>query len=84
MSEEKIGTVTHYYDNISVAIIKLEKPLKVGDQVRFQGHNDFTQTISSMQVEHSDIQDANVGDEVGVKVDEKLSEGDSVFGVNPS
>jgi len=82
MAEEKlIGKVTHYFGNISVAVIKLTKgDLKVGDKVRFKGGDtDFEQEISSMQAEHTNIEKAKKGDDFGVKVDQKVREGYKVY-----
>lgn len=78
--EKLIGKITHYYDKIGVAIVKLSAPLSVGDEIHFHGNTtDFTQKVESIQVEHSDIQDAKKGDEVGIKVNEKVREGDEVY-----
>jgi len=75
----KIGEVTHYYPNIGVAIIKLNSPLKVGDNLKFEGNKtDFSQPVSEMQYNHTAIEKAEVGKEVGVKVKEEVREGDIV------
>jgi putative protease len=81
MAEEKlIGKITHYFGNISVGIIELTDRLKVGDKIHIKGHaTDFEQTIDSMQVEHQDVQEAKSGDAIGVKVTQKIKEGDSVY-----
>jgi len=80
MSEKKIGTITHFFDNISVGIIKLEGDIKIGDRVRFQGATtNFEQEITSMQYEHENIESAKKGQEVGVKTNEKVREGDNVY-----
>ncbi len=56
---KKIGTVTHYYGNIGVAIIELSAKLSVGDMIKFEsGGNEFEQKVESMQVEHKDIEAA--------------------------
>jgi putative protease len=83
MAEEKpIGEITHYYGGIGVAIVKFKKEMEVGEEVRFKGaHTDFTQKIESMQYDHKDIKSAKKGQEVGIKVDEKVHEGDEVFEV---
>lgn len=78
--EKLIGKVTHYYDKAGVAIVKLSAPAAVGDEIHFCGNKtDFEQTIESMQVEHEDIKKAKKGDEIGVKVNDKVREGDEVY-----
>ena len=82
MPEQEIGTVTHYYGNISVAIIKLSDSLKVGDSIHIKGHSeDFTQEISSMQIEHKEVTEAKSGEFVGIKVSQKTHPNDKVFKV---
>lgn len=75
MADQKIGTVTHYYDKIQVAVIKLSKgDLKVGDALKLndKNGNPFTQEVSSMQIEHASIDIAKKGDEFGLKVDKQV------------
>ena len=82
MAEEKlIGEVTHFFGHINVAIIKLKNgELKVGDKIKFSGHHaDFEQEVSSMQIEHQNIDKVKTGDEFGIKVDQKVREGTKVY-----
>ena len=80
--EKPIGVVTHYYGGIEVAIVKFKKAVKVGTEVRFCGSStDFYQKIESMQYEHKDIDSAKKGQEIGIKVDEKVREGDEIYEV---
>ncbi len=83
MAEERlIGKIAHYYGHINVGIIELSDALKVGDTIHIKGHtSDFTQQISSMQIEHADVNEAKAGDLAGIKLDEKVHEHDSVFKV---
>lgn len=75
-----IGRVTHYYGGIGVAIIKFGKKVAVGDRVRFKGAtSDFEETIKSMQFNHEEIKEAKKNQEVGIKVGDKVREGDEVF-----
>ncbi|OHB22908.1 MAG: hypothetical protein A2939_04250 [Parcubacteria group bacterium RIFCSPLOWO2_01_FULL_48_18] len=75
-----MGCVTHYFGGVEVAIVKLNKTVKVGDEACFRGHTtDFCQTIDSMQFDHQPIVSAQKGKEVGIKVKEKVREGDGVF-----
>lgn len=77
---KKIGKVTHYFGKIGVGIVKVSEPIKIGDKLKFKGATtDFEQEVSSMQVEHKDIEEAKKGDEVGIKVDQKVREDDEVF-----
>jgi putative protease len=75
-----IGEVTHFFGNIDVAIVKFSKPVKVGTVVHFKGATtDFSQEIKSMQYEHESIETAKKGQQVGIKVKDKVHEGNEVF-----
>lgn len=78
-----IGKVTHYFGHPEVAIIKLEGPLEIGDEIRIVGgtDTDFTQEVDSMEIDHEKIEQADSGDEVGIKVDEKVRETYEVYKV---
>ncbi len=74
--KDVIGKVTHYYDKIGVAVIKLQKGLKVGDKVKFEKKDaSFEQTIGSMQLEHEQVSEGKKGDEIAVKVDQVAKDG---------
>ncbi len=78
--EERVGQVIHFYDKISVAVVRLEKELAIGDTIHVQGKAaDFEQKIESMQVNHQQVFSAKAGDEVAVKTDQKVKEGDIVY-----
>ena len=81
MSEKKMGKVTHYFAHIGVAAIEItEGELRVGDTIHVVGHtSDFTQKVSSMQVEHKSVDKATTGESIGIKVDEHAREHDEVF-----
>lgn len=83
MAEEEIGKVTHYFGHIKVAAIEVTKgTLSVGDTIRIKGHtSDFKQTIDSMQLDGKPIQEATVGQSVGVKVAEHARVHDVVYKV---
>ena len=82
MPEIAIGKITHYYGHISVAIIQLTDTLKPGETIHIKGHSsDFTQDVSSMQIEHKDVPEAKAGDLVGIKVSQKVHPNDQVFRV---
>lgn len=78
MPEENIGKITHYFDRIGVAIIKLSADLKVGDKIRIEAEIPFVQKVNSMQSHHHDVQEAKAGDEIGLKTDKPCGDGDEV------
>jgi hypothetical protein len=71
-----IGKVVHYYDRIGVAIVELAEAIRLGDLVRLKrGKAEFTQKISSLQINHQPIEHAAKGQVVGIKVDKEAREG---------
>lgn len=78
ISNFKVGKVTHYYDKIGVAVVDVSAPLHVGDVVSFSGSSKFSQTISSIQVEHEKVESAKKGDTVGLKVDQAVKPGEEL------
>jgi len=83
MVEKKpVGLVSHYYTKIGVAIIDLNDSLAVGDKISIEGAStNFTQIVDSMQIEHKDVKEAKSGDSIGLKVAERVREGDKVYRV---
>jgi len=82
MAEKKVGEVMHYWGKIGVAGITLTGTLSVGDTIRIMGAStDFEQTVDSIQVEHENIEVAKKGQEVGLKVKDKVRAGDAVYKV---
>jgi translation elongation factor EF-1alpha len=77
---ERVGEVTHFFGKISVAVVRLTKELRVGDNVHFLGRNtDFQQEVTSMQVEHEAITVAEAGSEVALRTIQRVRRGDAVF-----
>lgn len=82
MPETRIGEVVHYFSNISVAVLDLSQTLRVGDSIRIKGNTtDFQQTVESMQVQHEDVQEGQPGQELAVRVVDRVRQGDEVFNV---
>lgn len=81
MNDEKlIGKITHYYNNLGVGIVELMEALKVGDTIHIKGKsNDFEQPVDSIQIEHQSVDLAKKGDVVGIRVKQKVKEGDEVY-----
>lgn len=75
-----IGKVTHWYDKLGVAVIKLNNALKVGDQIKVKrGDEEFIDTVDSMQLDHKLIDSGKKGDEVAVKVSKQAKEGAEIY-----
>jgi translation elongation factor EF-Tu-like GTPase len=80
-NEEALGTITHYYSHLQVALVQLNKgALKTGDVIHIKGHTtDFTQTVESMEYEHQHIDLATAGQSFGLKVKDHAREHDIVY-----
>ena len=77
---EQIGSIRHYYSKIGVAVIDLTAKIAVGDTVRIKGvTTDFRQKVESMQIEHANVENAGAGQSIGLKVTDKVREGDLVY-----
>lgn len=83
MAERKVrevGRVTHYFPKIGVAVLELSDTLSVGDIILIKGMiTDFEETVSSMQIEHTNIEKAEAGQRVGLKVSARVRKGDTVY-----
>lgn len=80
--ELEIGRVTHYYNHLGVAVLRLEEGLKAGDWIHILGHStDLTQKVTSMEVNHHTVVWVKPGDDVAVKVIEPVHEHDIVYRV---
>ena len=79
MTETKVGEVTHFFDKIGVAVVKLLTNLSCGDKIKLIGSNEFEQTVGSMQMDHEQIEHAKKGDTIGLKLDDLAKSGDEVY-----
>ena len=81
MPEEKVGEVMKYFARPGVAAIKVTGGvLAVGDRIKLKGHTtDFEDTIESMQIENRVVDRAAAGDLIGIKVKDRVREGDEVI-----
>ena len=83
MAEQKkvaVGTIAHYYPKIGVAVVELKKGLDIGDEILIEGpSSSVMQTVESMQIEHKQIQAAKAKQSIGLKVNDKVHEGDTVY-----
>jgi putative protease len=83
LEEEKVvavGKISHFFPKISVAVIDLRAPLRVGDTITVKGPTtDFEQVVDSMQIEHKNVTSAEAGQSIGLKVVERVRETDIVY-----
>ncbi|MCK4223262.1 translation elongation factor-like protein [Candidatus Bathyarchaeota archaeon] len=77
---KEVGRVTHYFSKIGVAVLELSDKLSVGDRILIRGMTtNVEQTVDSMQIDRVDIESAEAGKSVGLKVEDRVREGDSVY-----
>lgn len=75
-----IGVVKHYFNHIGVAAISLESPLHKNDVVHFVGNTtNLKQLVTSMEIDHKQVEAAYPGDDVAIKVNERVRTSDFVY-----
>ncbi len=82
MSEENklVGKITHFFDHISVAAIKLTGNLKQGDKILIKGQTtNIEQEVESIQIDKENVAEAKANDEIGIKVKGKVRVNDDVY-----
>lgn len=82
---EKVGRITHFYSKANVAVLELTAPLSKGDKIVIRGSTtNIEQTVDSMEIEHKQVNTAQAGQSVGMKVADRVRENDIVYRVKPS
>jgi putative protease len=83
MAEEEVGIVVKFFAKPSVAAINVTKgSIKKGDTLMYKGHtSDFTEQVESIEIDNQSVDEAKVGDMIGVKVKERVREKDIVYKV---
>ena len=81
--EIEVAYVEDYFAHIDVVALKVTaEGIHVGDVLHFKGHTtDLIVEVGSMQIEHESVKEAKVGDEVGIKVTERIRTHDKVYKV---
>ena len=80
MSDEMIGKVSDFFARPVVAAIELTAALKLGDKIHIKGHTtDLVVNVDSMQIDNVPVEEAKAGDSVGVKIPERVRNGDTVY-----
>jgi len=79
--DKAVAVVREYFRKVGVGAIQVTRgKIKVGDTLEFKGHTtDFIQRVESLQENLQPIMEASEGDFVGIKVDQRVREGDLVF-----
>jgi len=83
MAEEEVGVIVKFFAKPSVAALKITKgSIKKGDILKYKGHTtDFTEEVKSMEIDNQPVDEAKVGDMIGVKVEGRVREKDIVYKV---
>jgi selenocysteine-specific translation elongation factor len=82
MSDELVGTVIEYFAKPLVAGVELSGAIKVGDKIKIKGHTTSLEfAVNSMQKDNSFIEEAGAGDSIGIKVPDRVRQGDQVYKV---
>ncbi|MFQ5457983.1 MAG: hypothetical protein ACE5FC_05975, partial [Myxococcota bacterium] len=79
----EVGRVMHFFAIPNAAAIEVTgEGLALGDLIRIKGHTtDLRQVVTSMQIEHMVIDRARRGDVIGLQVEARVREQDTVFKV---
>jgi len=83
MAEDQVGVVVNFYVKPSVAAIKVTGgSIRKGDLLKYKGHTtDFTEEVTSIEIENQPVEEAKSGDMVGVEVKERVREKDRIYKV---
>ncbi|MBW2029567.1 MAG: hypothetical protein JRH06_05680 [Deltaproteobacteria bacterium] len=83
MAEEQVGVVVKFFSKPSVAAIEVTSgSIRKGDVLKYKGHTtDFSEEVTSMEKDNQAIDEAKVGDLIGIKVKERVRENDKVYRV---
>lgn len=80
MAEVEIGKVNKFFARPVVAGIELSSGLQIGDKIRIKGHStEIELMVNSMQINNVNVPEGKPGDEVGVKVPDRVRPGDKVY-----
>ncbi|MHA2352810.1 MAG: translation elongation factor-like protein [Candidatus Thorarchaeota archaeon] len=81
MGEKKqIGVITRYFHKIGVAAIMLEDTLNVGSKISIEGATtNLEMIVNSMQMDRAEIETGAKGQEIAIKVSDRVREKDLVY-----
>jgi len=83
MSEEQVGLIVKFFAKPSVAAVEVTSgSIKKGDLLKYTGHTtDFTEPVASLELDNQPVEEAKAGQLIGIKVKERVREGDKVYKV---
>ena len=82
MPEIEIGKISDFFARPVVAGIEMSGSVKVGDTIHIKGHTtDMEFVVDSMQIDNANVTEAKAGDSVGIKVEDRVRRGDTVYKV---
>src|SRR5881628_134546 len=86
LERKKVGEVFHFYTKIGVAAIRVtDDGIAIGDTVQIQGPStNLEQPVEALQIEHAVVSRAGPGQEVGMKVRDRVREKDFVYKLVPT
>ena len=78
----KVGRIEHFFSKASVAIVEVSAQIKNGDKILIRGDTtNLPQVIESMEIEHKQVNAAEAGQRIGLKVSGRVRENDIVYKV---
>jgi putative protease len=79
--KKDIGNVTNYYKKVQAAEIRLWEDLQVGNEIIIEGHTTgcIIQKVESMQINNQTVDKAFKGQNVAVRVENKVRPNDLVY-----
>jgi selenocysteine-specific translation elongation factor len=81
---EEIGKVSDYFSHPAAAGIELTGTLTLGDHIVIKGHTtDIEMTVNEIQIDHHDVDKANAGESIGLKVPDRVRKGDHIYKIEP-
>jgi hypothetical protein len=78
----KVGRIEHYFSKAGVAIVEVSAQIRKGDKILIRGGTtNLSQVIESMEIEHKQVDEAQVDQRIGLKVADRVRENDIVYRV---
>jgi len=81
MEKILIGKVISFISGINVAIIELMHDIKLGEHIAIENDSGLVlkQKVFSMEIENTPIEEAFLGQSIGLKVKDEVKPSDKVF-----